>query len=218
MTVIEKTAARELTDRIRAGAEALWQLIAQAYVDRVWASLGYGSWDDYCTKEFEGCRIKLPREERHEVVGSMREVGMSLRAIAAATGLSKGTIQNDLAAGGQDCPPDSVVGSDGKTYHTKPIEHEQIPVLDAGDPLEGALDDTEPSTRRRRPIAEAFDTVRYDLLKRAESLARLAADDRFERNAEQLARRYRFDLVQARDAIQAVIDRMPNLEPDSQEA
>lgn len=41
--------------------------------------------------------MRLPREERAEVVASLRESGLSLRAIAAATGLNHQTVSNDLS-------------------------------------------------------------------------------------------------------------------------
>ncbi|MFC9995834.1 hypothetical protein [Nocardia sp. NPDC127526] len=215
--IIERVAARELTDQIRAGADALWQLVAQAYVNRAWQALGYCSWDDYCTREFGDCRIRLPREERQEIVASLREVGMSTRAIAAATGVARGTVLKDLGEVDQIEPPDSIVGFDGKKYPSKQVEREHAGALGFPVRPEVAATNAESSTRRRRPLPEAFNAVRYDLVKRAEALARLAADDRFDRNAEQLAQRYRFDLIQARDAIQAVIDRLPTPADQSQE-
>lgn len=112
--------ARRLTDQIKVGIEAVWQLIEQAWQGRVWIALGYSSWDDYCTREFGTSRIKLPREERHEVVASMRELGMSTRAIASATGTSDGTVRNALKAGAQNyapADPAPVTGTDGKTYN-----------------------------------------------------------------------------------------------------
>jgi hypothetical protein len=39
--------ARALTDRIKTGVEAVWELIKQAYIRRAWSALGYESWDDY---------------------------------------------------------------------------------------------------------------------------------------------------------------------------
>ena len=86
---ISASQARELTDRIRVGVEAVWELVKQAYQSRAWAVLGYESWDDYCTREFGTSRIKLPREERQEVVSSMREIGMGTRAIAAPRGSAR---------------------------------------------------------------------------------------------------------------------------------
>lgn len=113
--------ARELTDRIKVGVEAIWELVKQAFQSRAWAALGYDSWDDYCTREFGTSRIRLPREERQEVVASMREIGMSTRAIAAATGTSKGTVDRALAGAPNGAPePQPVTGTDGKTYTPKP--------------------------------------------------------------------------------------------------
>lgn len=133
MTEIELSAgqARELTDRIKLAVEATWELIKEAYQSRAWKSLGYSSWDDYCTREFGTSRIKLPREERQEVVSSMREIGMSTRAIASATGSDRKTIMKDV----RDVqvvhfgPPEPapVVGTDGKTYVPKPRPEPETP-------------------------------------------------------------------------------------------
>lgn len=93
--------ARNLTDRIKIAVEGTWQLIVEAYQSRSWAALGYPSWDDYCTREFGTSRLRLPREERAEQVASLRESGLSLRAISAATGNDVKTIRGDLARVGK---------------------------------------------------------------------------------------------------------------------
>lgn len=111
--------ARALTDRIKVAVEGTWLLIQEAYTSRAWATLGYETWDAYCSAEFGTSRLKLPREERQEVVASLRESGLSVRAIASATGASYGTVRNVLAgAGEQNCSPapNRVVGTDGKVY------------------------------------------------------------------------------------------------------
>lgn len=110
--------ARTLTDRIKLAVEGIWELVKVAYEGRAWVALGYESWDDYCTREFGSSRIRLPREERGEVVASLRESGLSTRAIAAATGESEATVRRSLAtapndAVGHDRP---VTGVNGKTY------------------------------------------------------------------------------------------------------
>ncbi|MFB7722296.1 hypothetical protein [Nocardia sp. NPDC056100] len=208
-------AARELTDQIQQHVSDAWTLIERAYLSRAWVALDYASWDEYCAKEFDRARIGIPREERSEVVASLRVIGMSTRAIAAATGLSKGTVQNTLAEGGQNCPPDSVVGLDGKQYQPKPAEHEPLPSVDLIDTPDPSIDAA--VTRRRRPITEAFDTARSDLLKKADALARLAADDRFDQHADQLAHRFLSDLLRAQAALQSVIDRLPHLSEHPEE-
>lgn len=88
--------ARRLTDKIKVGVEGVWHLIEEAYTSRAWAALGYKSWDDYCTREFGTSRLRLPRENRPEVVASLRESGLSVRAIVAATGAGVGTVHRAL--------------------------------------------------------------------------------------------------------------------------
>lgn len=107
--------ARTLTDRIKIAVEGTWQLIREAYTSRTWAVLGYDNWDAYCTAEFPQTRLRLPREERQEVVASLRESGLSIRAIASATRMSVNTVQGDLQVSQSDTPA-RVTGADGKTY------------------------------------------------------------------------------------------------------
>ena len=92
----------------------------RAYIERAWAALGYDGWDDYCTREFGTSRLRLPREERSEVVASLRESGLSIRAIAAATGDHYSTVSRELSKGrvadATPADPGPITGTDGKTY------------------------------------------------------------------------------------------------------
>jgi hypothetical protein len=121
--------ARRLTDLIKVSGERLWELIERAYLERAWAALDYDSWDSYVDEEFGTARFRLPREERAEVVTSMREAGLSIRAISAVTGDSYSTTRNVLTSsedsteqncsvddGTQDSEPrlKLIVGRDGK--------------------------------------------------------------------------------------------------------
>lgn len=118
-------AARRLTERIKESVASTWELIEEAYLTRAWAALGYESWDAYCAAEFGTSRIPLPREERREVVGSLREAGLSVRAIAAVTGRSVGQTHRDLSTvpspqenGTVEARP--VTGVNGKVYAPSP--------------------------------------------------------------------------------------------------
>lgn len=114
--------ARALTDRIKVAVEGTWQMIREAYVSRAWAALGYDTWDAYCAAEFGTSRLALPREERREVVASLAESGLSVRAIAAATATPRETVRRDLEATDPFRPangsvgPRTVQGVNGKTY------------------------------------------------------------------------------------------------------
>jgi transposase-like protein len=184
--------ARTLTDRIKVAVEGTWQLIREAYTTRTWAVLGYDTWDDYCTEEFPTARLRLPREERQEVVASLRDSGLSLRAIASATGMSPATVMRDARV--SDETPPEITGADGKTYAaTHPATELNTwtpPEADAEDnePVEAELVDEppmpEPPKAKRRPLPEAFADASRDLTRAAERLHRLTEDDRFNRNRD----------------------------------
>lgn len=91
--------ARALTDRIKTYVETAWTLIEEAYLRRAWIALDYESWDVYCINEFGTARLRIPREERPEMVTSLRQAGLSIRAIASATGTGVATVHRDIEAG-----------------------------------------------------------------------------------------------------------------------
>lgn len=264
LMVISADDARSLTDQIKVAVEGTWELIKRAYVSRAWSALGYRSWDDYCTREFGTSRLRLPREERQEVVGSLRDAGLSLRAIAAATGYSEPTVRRELAASNDapatptvTCPNCGNVLSPGETCegcYPPPLEAAADFDFDAAtrrmrsdverwaddepaltdeecralaDPDD--LDDDEPEPERRitgvdgrsypavsprkpsrKPLTDAFWRAAYDLGKKVDTLTNLAADDRFNRNADQIRADSLPDLIRARDALQCVIESLTN--------
>jgi protein gp37 len=131
--------ARALTDRIKVAVEGTWQLIREAYVTRSWAALGYDTWDAYCAAEFGTSRLALPREERREIVASLRESGLSTRAIASVTGANQSTIVRDLGAtdafpkADASVAPPPVTGVNGKTYAQRTPEPPSDEDLFAGE-------------------------------------------------------------------------------------
>ena len=111
--------ARELTDQIAEGLADVHSLIVQAWEGRVWEALGYKSWDAWIDANFRGLQLRPPREQRDEVVQSMREAGMSMRAISQATDLSYGAVNRSARSGDPNGSPErdsNVVGLDGKSY------------------------------------------------------------------------------------------------------
>jgi hypothetical protein len=172
--------ARALTDRIKIAVEGTWQLIREAYTSRTWAVLGYDTWDAYCTAEFGDTRLRLPREERQEVVASLKESGLSDRAIEAAVDISRRTLIRDRQREQVVplSPPRTVTGLDGKTYSASRVDE----VVDAE--LVDAPVRLEPPRQKRRPLPEAFTDAGRDLTRAAERLARLTEDDRFPKNRE----------------------------------
>ena len=112
--------ARELTDNIRTALSVTWEWVTAAYYGRAWLVLGYATWDQYTALEFGADHLRLPREERTAAIASLRAHGVSLRGIAAVTGVSQATVHSDLK-GAQNGAPETGVpavtrGRDGKTY------------------------------------------------------------------------------------------------------
>lgn len=98
--VLSAEYARDITDKIRAGLEGVFQLIKAAYSGHAWSALGYASWDAYIQSEFGHLYLRPPREERGEVIGSLRDAGLSIRAIATATQLGRTTVQREIDSAG----------------------------------------------------------------------------------------------------------------------
>lgn len=222
---ISPAQARELTDRIKVGVEAVWQLVKDAYVTRAWEALGYDSWDDYCTREFGSSRIRLPREERQEVVSSMREIGMSTRAIAAATGTSRQTVSNSLNEGVKNLTPAPITGTDGKTYPASQPRREPEPepaaksehvdepignIITSDDlaELNQPIEKPEPHTTepRAEAITSQFTSAIADLNRVLNKFDRITHDKNYPRNKEKVAAMHRNDLIRAIDELQTIVD------------
>lgn len=180
--------ARARADRIRSGMRVLaeWQQdVIAAYAAQDWDALGYDTWDAYLDGEFGEHRVKLPREQRREIVAGMSAAGMSTRAIGAALGTGNATVYRDLQATVSDETderPEVVLSLDGRE---RPASR---PALIEPEIVDAELIDEparpEPPKQKRRPLPEAFTDAGRDLTRAAERLARLTEDDRFARNRE----------------------------------
>jgi hypothetical protein len=94
------------------------EAVSTAYHERDWGTLGYESWDAYVEGEFAGQLPKLSRDERRQFVAELREAGLSTRAIGSVAGISKDTVNRDLAGVStetgavSDAPSPVVTGDD----------------------------------------------------------------------------------------------------------
>lgn len=69
--------ARALTDRIRDAVEATWALLLEAHEQRAWAALGYGTWAEYVSAEFN-----MSRNYSYRLLNQ----GQVIRSIEESTG------------------------------------------------------------------------------------------------------------------------------------
>lgn len=225
--------ARRLTDKIKIGVEGVWHLIEEAYTSRAWAALGYKSWDDYCTREFGTSRLRLPRENRPEVVASLRESGLSIRAIASATGDGYGTVRRALPGEPSGSPaPQSPASRPSETVNSLDAEVattatgseggvESSFVLSPTPPpsVTGTDGKTYPAKpkypakpQRRAPLPDEAMRATYKLRKKAESIERIFADDRLAQNKEQISLLSRSDLLYVQRVVAAALEQLPIVE------
>ena len=190
--------ARARADRIRSGMRVLaeWrQDVIAAYAARDWDTLGYDTWDAYIDGEYGEHRVRLPREQRREIVAGMSAAGMSTRAIGSAVGTSYDTVQRDLKTESSDRnlsddEPRTVLSLDGRERPgSRPATDANIWIEPGADEVVDAelVDEPsrpEPPKAKRRPLPEAFTDAGRDLARAAERLGRLTEDDRFARNRE----------------------------------
>lgn len=101
---------------------------------RAWEMMQYPTWEALCDSRGWTRRVALPRPERREVVATLRQEGMSTRAIAAATGIPQSTVSDDIKQVTESGHVSEVTGTDGKTYRpTRPVA---IPEPEPDEPVE----------------------------------------------------------------------------------
>ena len=237
--IASKREAEDRAERIRTALSVSWDLIKDAWKAFDWQALGYPSWDAYCDGEFGTSRIRLPREERREVVSSMREIGMSTRAISAATGADRNTVRSDLRQVDEIHPPEPgpVTGTDGKTYTqperpratampqsdldalntppaTSPAEPADTPMPEWENVAQlppQAVQQMQQQKPKRRPLTDEALRAVLDLNRAVDRLRRITEDDRFTENRRRIREQSLSDLQRADNTIH---DTITDLEKD----
>lgn len=115
---LDQLAAQKLDGRIRRLAESargqlikVAELVEEAKRGQIHTVLGYPSWTAYLADALGG-QLQLTGESRLEVVSFLAGEGMSVRAIAAAAGVSKSTVDRDLAQVSHNGTPATDVASE----------------------------------------------------------------------------------------------------------
>lgn len=177
--------ARELDAEIREDAKAIRAnfvpKVLRAFRGRLDKLMGFDSWDAYQADVLGDVRI--PVGDRPALVAELRQGGMSQRAIGAALGVSKRTVENDLAQVATSSQVAPVTGLDGKRYtpsQSKPEpkdEPKDEPSVPDFTPLDRQLDaQMEGTTQRFRNnfstiVCRADDLWQFDVDRIAEVYA-----------------------------------------------
>jgi len=207
-------------DGIADNLEQVLDLIGQALTRKAWSALGYASPTAYVSERFSSSLQRLTPAVRGPISGELAAAGFSTRAIAPILGVSREQARVDVREVTSHLSPaspatpdpapvtdhglptsDRIIGMDGKTYRRPAVDRQTGEVLDAT---------PEPARPRRTPLPEQFRNATTDLTRKTEAIARLCADDRFPRNADEVATANRSDLIRAIDALHDVIDLIDN--------
>lgn len=212
-------------DGIADNIEQVMPLIREALTREAWRPLGYSGATAYVSERFAGAFQRLPRAVRQPIVAELSSAGMSTRAIAPIVGASQMQVARDARAGETNVSPgtapQSVDMRTGEVHDGDASPHVEAPTPTRT--TEGAQEartvvgmdgknytrNHEPQKPRRRPITDAFFTATYDLCKNVERLERLAEDDRFTQNKEQIALKHKNDLLRAADTLARVLQQIP---------
>lgn len=230
-------AARDLTERLRTALSVSWELVKEAHAGRAWAALGYESWDAYCEAEFDGIRsLRLPREERTEVVASLRDAGFSIRAIASVTGAATNTVMSDLKVSQSETPDESSSpevpspsvetdeGEPGGDTPAAPAPPESLAARQAAFAARAAqkvqgndgksYPAAKPTPPRRSALADEAATAGWKFRKAVERLERIASDDRYAANKTQVAAHLRGHLTYAIEVCQDLLEGFDHQPPE----
>jgi hypothetical protein len=202
-------------------------LIREAERGQAHVALGYQSWTAYVAREFGGMLPKLDRDVRREFVGQLAESGMSTRAIAPIVGADYSTVSRDIQAGVADATPERAfapaAGGAGEVAESAPATDDPASPEDEVVDAEIVEDDPEPrkitgrdgktytapsAQPRRKPLTDVARNAGWELSKAVERLERLAADDRFTSNKDQMAPHLRSHLTNAIEVCQDLLDRI----------
>jgi hypothetical protein len=178
--------ARTLTTEIQQSAERTHALLLRAHEGEAWAALGYASWRDYATAEFN-----MSQSRAYQLLDQARVV----RAIEATSDSTNVELPNEAQARELARVPESertevwlqtVERTTGRP--TAAAVRETYALSREPEVVDAELVDEparpEPPKVKRRPLPEAFTDAGRDLTRAAERLARLTEDDRFAKNRE----------------------------------
>lgn len=157
-------------------------------------------------------RRHLSREQKQDLVRKSLAVDphLSDRQHADRTGVAHTTVgraRSDLEATGALHQSDMRTSADGRARPSTQPAHARIDTETAG-PDNKTYPQPEPKAPKRKPLPDQARTAGWELRKSVERLERIAADDRFTPNKEQMASHLRGHLTHAVQVCQDLLTRI----------
>lgn len=197
---LDSVEARAITNRIKDAAESIWSLLLEAHDRKAWKALAYRSWRDYAMTEFG-----MGQSQAYRLLDQARVI----QEIESVTGFSPNGEISESAA--RDIKPHLEAVKAGIAEVVEPTDSPEVITEKVKDVISSTRETTKAAKAKapnRRALTDQFFDAATDLTRVADRIARLAEDDRFTRNANEIATSYRSDLVRAVDAVRGVINRL----------
>jgi hypothetical protein len=163
--VLDANQARAITDRIKTGLDVLGELVRQAFTQGAWHVLGYLSWDEYVRRELGTSYLRVPSEERAEILPSLKEAGMSNRQIASALGIGEKTVRRELTANSQNNAANAAVSCEEPEMPIFDVDAAAEELIEAhaiidsdGEPYHPPAPKPEPWTDEEKKLREQLET------------------------------------------------------------
>lgn len=201
---------------------AVMPLIREAITRNAYVALGYNSHSSFISDRFGDTLSKLAVEIRREVSRELSAAGMSTRAIAPVVGISREQVRRDTAPDTNVSPdvPQQMVAADTSEVDP-PADPLTGEIIEAGDTasaevvapprtvtgLDGkTYSASSPRPVQRKALTDTAKDAGWELRKAVERLQRIAEDDRFSRNKEEVAAHIRGHLMFTVEVCQDLLD------------
>lgn len=106
-------------------AEHMERAVAVIFKGRAWLALGYPTFEKACDVLLKDRMAELSTAKKKQFMDTLSAAGLSVRAIAAATGVSRETARRQVTQTGSPATPTK--GLDGKTYTQPPKKNTPKP-------------------------------------------------------------------------------------------
>lgn len=191
MRAMDSVEAHDITRRIKASAEATWNLLFEAHERMAWRVLGYRSWSDYVRTEFGMSRGRSYQLLDQALV--IREIG------SVSTSVDIAPVITEAAA--RDLKP---VLPEVLTEAKRLIAGLEAPQPgDAGRIVRDVVRAKRAEARapNRRPLTEVMNAAMLDLERVCRRFRAIAADDRFKSNEAAIRERHHGRLTALADEL-----------------
>lgn len=182
--------AAHVTDEIRTSGERLWSLLLASYEGRAWLALGYDSWREYVTAEFN-----MSRSRAYQLLDAAR-VQLAISEAASSTDVEISE------ADARDLKPILAEVVEDIAIQTATAAPEDVPAIVRDIVTEARRDEDGPL--ENVAFTDGYDRAVAELRRLVARFDRLHCDDQFMEHRPSLGRRHRREFDAALSALDTV--------------